>query len=97
MAELSIEDVEKIATLARLHLTAEELEMYQGKLTAVLGYVAQLDELDLGGVSPTAHAVFQQNVVRKDVINSVLPNDEALANAAAKMDGQFAIQAVLDE
>ena len=97
MADLSIEDVEKIATLARLHLTAEELEMYQGKLTAVLGYVAQLDELDLEGVPPTAHAVFQQNVVRKDVINSVLPNEDALANAAAKMDGQFAIQAVLDE
>ncbi len=97
MAELTIKDVEKIALLARLHLTAEELADYQGKLTAVLGYVAQLDELDLEGVPPTAHAVFQQNVMRPDVINSVLPNEEALANAQAKMDGQFAIQAVLDE
>ena len=97
MEDLTIDDVKKIAKLARLHLTADELEIYQGKLTAVLGYVAQLDELDLEGVPPTAHAVFQQNVVRQDVINSVLPNEEALANAAAQMDGQFAIQAVLDE
>lgn len=97
MAELSIKDVEKIAQLARMHLTADEIAVYQEKLTAVLGYVAQLDELDLEDVPPTAHAVFQQNVVRQDVINSVLPNEEALANASAKMDGQFAIQAVLEE
>lgn len=97
MSQLSIEDVEKIALLARLHLTEEEKIKYQEQLSAVLDYVEAINELDLADLPPTAHAVAQQNILRDDIVDEQLPIDEALANAAASAQDQFAIQAVLDD
>lgn len=93
---LSIADVEKIALLARLELTEEEKVRYQHQLSAVLDYVAMIDELDLEDVPPTTHAVAQHNVLREDMVSSGLSVEAALANAASAQDDQFAIQAVLD-
>lgn len=94
MSKLTLQDVETIARLARLHLTAEEKVIYQKQLSDVLTYVEQLGELDLDGIPPTAHAVAQQNVVREDVVSSSLTVEQALGNAAAVAADQFAIQAV---
>lgn len=96
MSTLTIADVEKIALLARLELSDAEKESYRQTLSNVLDYVEKINELDLEGVPPTTHAVAQQNVLRDDVVNSSLPAEEALANAAAQADNQFAIQAVLE-
>ena len=97
MSALTLEDVEKIALLARLHLTDEEKNKYQHQLSAVLEYVAAINELDLEGVPPTTHAVAQQNIVREDSVRESIPVEEALINAAAQAKNQFAIQAVLDD
>lgn len=97
MSTLSMQDVEQIALLARLHLTEEEKLLYQQQLSDVLTYVEQLADLNLDNVPPTAHAVSQQNIVRDDVINSSLSPSAALANAAATEADQFAIQAVFGE
>ena len=94
---LTKEDVEKIANLARLDVTAEEVADYQTQLSAILDHVAQLAELDLSDLEPTAHAVAQQNVMRADVIKPSLTMDEVLHNAANHAENQFAIQAVLDD
>ena len=96
MTTLTRDDVRKIAHLARLELTEEEVDLYQKRLTAVLDYVATLDELDLEGIPPTTHAVAQVNILRDDQITVKMPQTEALANAAQTQDGQFAIQAVLE-
>ncbi|MCB0033580.1 MAG: Asp-tRNA(Asn)/Glu-tRNA(Gln) amidotransferase subunit GatC [Anaerolineales bacterium] len=96
MSTLTIKDVEKIALLARLELSDAEKEMYRQTLSNVLDYVEKINELDLDGVPPTTHAVAQQNVLREDIVNSALNAEEALANAAAQADNQFAIQAVFD-
>ncbi len=93
---LSREDVTKIAHLARLALTDEEMAHYQGQLSAVLDYAARLNELDLTGVPPATHAAGRRNVLREDVIAPSLASDDALFNAAAAADGQFLIQSVLD-
>ena len=98
---LTNDDVLKIANLARLALTEEELEHYGAQLSAVLDYAARLNELDLSGIEPSPHSgagpAIRQNVMREDiVISSLLPQD-ALFNAAATADGQFLIQAVLEE
>ena len=90
-------DVTHIARLARLALTEEELAHYQEQLTAILDYAARLNELDLSGVAPSAHAVARQNVLRDDIVTPSLPRDDALFNAAATAEGQFLIQAVLEE
>ena len=93
---LTREDVEKVAHLARLTLTPDELAAYQEQLSAVLDYVAQLDELDLDDVPPTAHAVAQHNVLREDLARPSLPLADVLANAPAVAADQFLIQTVLD-
>lgn len=97
MSTLTIQDVEKIALLARLALTEEEKVLYQHQLSAVLDYVEQINELDLEGIPPTTHAVAQQNVWREDVVNSHLPTAEALANTAAHAQNQFLIQKVNEQ
>lgn len=94
---LTLADVEHIAHLARLELTAAEKEMYREQLTAVLDYAAMLDELNLEGIAPTAHAITQQNVLRADVVEPSLSLGDALFNAPQQQDNQFLVQAVLDD
>lgn len=94
---LTIEDVEKVARLARLHLTDEEVVRFQEQLSAVLEHVEMLSELDLTGVAPTAHAVAQENVFREDLARPSLPVEEVLYNAPRHTQQQFLIQTVLDE
>ena len=95
MSSLSMQDVEKIADLARLELSQSEKEAYLGQLTAVLEYADRLNELDLDGIEPTAHAISQQNIMRDDVIEPSLSTAAALQNSARHTDDQFAIQSVL--
>ena len=92
---LTRQEVEKIAHLARLALTEEQIAEYQEQLSAVLDYADMLNELDLSNVEPTAHAVSRQNVMREDLVEPSLPTDEALANAQQHKQDQFYIQSVL--
>ncbi len=94
---LTLQEVEKIAHLARLELTAVQKIEYQGQLSAILDYAEMLNELNLDGIEPTAHAVAQQNVMRKDVVEPSLPLEDSLFNAAQTQQNQFLIQSVLDE
>jgi aspartyl-tRNA(Asn)/glutamyl-tRNA(Gln) amidotransferase subunit C len=54
---ISIEEARKVARLARLDLSDDELARYAGQLDAILEHVAQLDELDTDGVEATTHVV----------------------------------------
>ena len=94
---LTLNDVEKIANLARLELTDAEKQQYLSQLSAILDYAEMLDELDLEDVQPTAHAITRQNIMRDDVAEPSLPIEDTLFNAPQKQDNQFRIQAVLDE
>ncbi len=94
---LTPQDVEKIASLARLALTAEEKALYQEQLSAVLEYADRLNELDIADVPPTSSAVALRNVTRPDAAQPSLPTVDALFNAARQRQDQFWIQAVLDE
>jgi aspartyl-tRNA(Asn)/glutamyl-tRNA(Gln) amidotransferase subunit C len=94
---LTQQDVEKIAHLARLELSPAEKAQYLEQLTAVLDYAAMLNELDLTGVQPTAHAIAQQNVLRDDVVVPSLPIEDVLFNAPQQAENQFLIQSVLEE
>ncbi|HSM58899.1 MAG TPA: Asp-tRNA(Asn)/Glu-tRNA(Gln) amidotransferase subunit GatC [Candidatus Sulfomarinibacteraceae bacterium] len=94
---LTNEDVQKVAHLARLELTAEEIAEYQSQLSSVLAYVDQLSELDLQDVPGTAHAVAQTNVFREDEARASLALEDVLFNAPAQAEDQFLIQAVLDD
>lgn len=94
---LTIEDVKKVAHLARLQLTEEEIRQYQEQLSSVLDYVELLNELDLEDVPPTAQAVARRNVFREDEDRPSLPLEDVLFNAPRQARDQFLIQAVLDD
>ena len=102
--KLTHDETTHIARLARLALTDEELAHYQDQLSAILDYAARLNELDLSGVAPataagegSAVALGRHNILRDDIVMPSLPRDDALFNAAATDEGQFLIQAVLEE
>jgi len=68
MSTLSKEEINKIASLGRLSLTEEEKEKLSGDLSAVLGYVEQLNELNTDGVEPMIGAVTHTKDRREDIV-----------------------------
>ena len=94
---LSRDDVQKIASLARLELNEHEITLYQGQLSAILAFAERLEGLDLTNVPPTSSALTLKNVLREDVAEPSLPVEDVLFNAASHAENQFKIQAVLDE
>jgi aspartyl-tRNA(Asn)/glutamyl-tRNA(Gln) amidotransferase subunit C len=93
---LSLDDVRKVARLARLELPEADLVRMQGQLSAILDYVAQLNELDTTDVEPLAHPLPVHNVFRPDEPAPSLPPAAALRNAPAKVGDYFAVPAVFD-
>jgi len=89
-------DVRYVAHLARLHLTDEEAAQFQAQLEQVLGYVAELSQLDVGDVEPTAHAIPVQNVFRKDEPKESLDHDRVIENAPAARGGQFVVPKIIE-
>ncbi|NJK81747.1 MAG: Asp-tRNA(Asn)/Glu-tRNA(Gln) amidotransferase subunit GatC [Chloroflexaceae bacterium] len=94
---LSIDDVKHVARLARMHMPDEELEQLRAQLSAILDYVALLQELDVEGVPPTFQISGLSSVTRSDEVNTRLSRDEALRNAPDKYAGMFRVRAVFDE
>lgn len=93
---LTRDDAAKVARLARLKLSDEELDSLTGQLSRILDYVAILDELDVTTVEPMVHAVELSNVLRTDDLTPSLPRTAALANAP-KTDGKyFLVPAIIE-
>jgi len=80
--------VEHIAQLARLNLTADEVERFTTELAAVVEYFEQLAEVDTSSVKPFRHQTESENLSRPDQIKGSLTTEEALANAP-ESDGKF--------
>ena len=63
---ISNQEVKHIAKLARLSLTAKEIEKMRKELSSILDYIEQLKEVDVSGVEPTTHSVLLENIMRQD-------------------------------
>lgn len=68
MAKLTREDVLKLARLARISLTDDEVGEFSGELSAILQYVEQLDSVDTDGLKPTNQVTGLTNVMRADKV-----------------------------
>lgn len=90
-------DVGYVAKLACIDLTEEETTLFQGQLDQVLHYVEQLNELDVTGVEPMAHAIPVYNVLRKDELGISLNNADVVANAPSAADGQIRVPKIIDQ
>ena len=93
---LTLEEVDHIAQLARLELTAAEKERFRQQLSAILEYAARLQRLDTGGIAPTASVLPARSVLRADEPVQGLTTEELLANAPAVEQGQFRVPPVLE-
>ena len=74
--------VKNVALLARLSMSESDTEVFREQLGAILGYIDQLNEVDVEGVTPTTHVLpSMKNVFREDIPHKCLPNEEVIANA----------------
>jgi aspartyl-tRNA(Asn)/glutamyl-tRNA(Gln) amidotransferase subunit C len=93
---VSLDEVRKVAYLARLELSEEEEVRIAEDLGQMLDYVAALSELDTDDVPPTAHVLPISNVFREDIVRPSLPQSEALANAPSSGHGHFRVPKVIE-
>ncbi len=96
MSTLNHQDVKRIAELARLELTTDELELFTRQLGDILTYVEQIRALDTTGVPPTS-SVLNRPVDRTDEPRPSLARADLLRNApdAAPEAGLFKVPRVI--
>ncbi len=98
MAELlTLDQVSRVAFLARLELSQEEKSKLTTDLNGIIGQFERLQELDTEGVPPTSHSLPLQNVFREDVVRPSLSREAATANATEKRDGNFIVPQIMED
>jgi aspartyl-tRNA(Asn)/glutamyl-tRNA(Gln) amidotransferase subunit C len=91
VARIDRESTLHVAGLARLALTDDEVERFEGQLEDILAAVDKVSELDLADVEPTSHPLDLVNVWADDVPRPCLDREDALANAPEREDGFFKV------
>ena len=94
---LTREEVERVALLARLELTPDEVATMTRQLSKILDHIEQLSQLDTESVQPMAHAIEMSNVFGDDQIRPGLTREEALSNAPKRDEECYRVPAVLGE
>ena len=96
MTHISTENVQHLAQLSSLQLSADETEARRGDLEGIIGYIQQLSELDTSGVEPTYQVTDLQNVWRDDVVDTYgVDRDTLLARAPEVEAAQIKVPKVL--
>jgi len=90
-------DVERLARLARLALTPEEISLFSRQLADFLAYAEQVQQADTSGITPTSHAIGAPTELREDGVTPCLPRDLAVSQApeAARGAGLFKVPRVI--
>jgi aspartyl-tRNA(Asn)/glutamyl-tRNA(Gln) amidotransferase subunit C len=91
------QDVEHVAELARLELTAAEKEQFIAQLNSILTYIEKLSELNTTDVEPTSHVIPMSNVFRDDQVRPSLERDLALQNAPQESHFFFKVPRIIEE
>ena len=96
-SRITTDDVAKVARLARLRLTDDELDRFTHQLSDILDHAADIEALELDDVKPMARPVPLSNMLRADEPTTPLDRDAVLASAPSAEDGQFRVSPVLGE
>jgi aspartyl-tRNA(Asn)/glutamyl-tRNA(Gln) amidotransferase subunit C len=94
---LSIDEVRKVARLARLELDERELKRQNRHLNDLLARFEELQSVDVEGVEPTSHSIPLFNVLREDAIRTSLQRDAVLSNAPEARDGCFVVPRIIED
>jgi aspartyl-tRNA(Asn)/glutamyl-tRNA(Gln) amidotransferase subunit C len=89
--------VAHVARLARIAVPQDELEALSKELAAIVGYVEQIQKLDLASVPPLSHGGDARNVFRADEARPGLSKEDALSNAPSRQDDFFRVPRVIAE
>jgi aspartyl-tRNA(Asn)/glutamyl-tRNA(Gln) amidotransferase subunit C len=93
---ISRDQVLKIAKLARLKLSEDEVENFTGQLGSIINFVKQLDRVETGNVEPTCFVEPSHDPTRDDAEKPSLPQEDALRNGPKVKKGFFAVPKVID-
>jgi aspartyl-tRNA(Asn)/glutamyl-tRNA(Gln) amidotransferase subunit C len=93
---LTPDEVRKVALLARLELTDDEIETQAKHLNDLLQQFEVLQALDVTGVEPTSHSIPVYNVFREDAERPSLTREEVLANAPQARSGCFVVPRIME-
>jgi aspartyl-tRNA(Asn)/glutamyl-tRNA(Gln) amidotransferase subunit C len=90
-------DIAKVARLARIGLTAEEMERYGAQLGVILEHAARIQALPTDYVPPTAHPLPMVNAFRPDEVSDTLDREEVLSQAPDREGPYFRVPPFLEE
>ncbi len=94
--KITLEDVEKVAKLARLEVSPAEKEAFASQLSQIVTYVETLKRYDTTCIEPTATVLGQVNVFRDDAIRPSLSVEQALANAPQREADGFSVPKIIN-
>ncbi len=89
-------DLQHVVNLARIDLSAEEEARIRPQIQEILKYVDKLNELDVDGIEPMAHAVPLANVMRGDEVQLSLSHVDVLRNAPRQANGLFVVPKIIE-
>jgi aspartyl-tRNA(Asn)/glutamyl-tRNA(Gln) amidotransferase subunit C len=96
MSHIGIDEVNRIAKLAHLGLSAEEAATMAVELEAIVSFVEQLAAVNVDDVAPTDQVTGLIDVWREDEVQPSMPRTQLLANAPDQQDGYFKVRRVLN-
>ncbi|TCD14489.1 Asp-tRNA(Asn)/Glu-tRNA(Gln) amidotransferase subunit GatC [Oricola cellulosilytica] len=88
--------VKRVAKLARIAVTDDEASSLEGELNTILGFVEQLNEVDISGVEPMTSVIPMEMRKRKDAVTDGDKADDITANAPASEDNFFLVPKVVE-
>jgi aspartyl-tRNA(Asn)/glutamyl-tRNA(Gln) amidotransferase subunit C len=94
---IDLEQVRKVAHLARLDLEPAEEEQFTTQLNSILDYVEQLNELDTADVPPTTRAIEVSNIHRPDQLEAFGDREDLLSNAPDREDDFIKVPKIMDD
>lgn len=88
--------IRRIAKLARIRVEEGDIPRLQGELTGIMGWIAQLDEVDVSGIEPLTGAALQSLPLREDRVTDGGQADQVLRNAPDRMGDYFTVPKVVE-
>jgi aspartyl-tRNA(Asn)/glutamyl-tRNA(Gln) amidotransferase subunit C len=96
LMSLQISEVERLAHLARLHLSPDEASTLLTELNGIFGMIEQLQAVDTTGLEPMSHPLGGAQRLREDVVTETPDREANLRNAPAQQDGLFLVPKVIE-
>ena len=96
MAEISLDEVKKIAKLSRLKITDEEAEKFSSQLTDILKYAEKINEINTDNIPPTSHSIDIKNALRADTVKPSYSRESIMRNAPEPENGFYKVPKIIE-